>query len=69
MEQPSRKKNRKAVLAEKSGLLMIVILIFVLIKKEIFLCGIIRPNILDAFINISFILYLLEILQYFEWGT
>ena len=41
-------------------------LIFIFIKKKIFLCGIIRPDVFNGFINITFIFQFLQIFYYFN---
>ena len=41
-------------------------LILILVEKEIILCWVIRPDVFYTFIDISFILYFLKILQHLQ---
>jgi hypothetical protein len=43
--------------------------ILVLIEEEVFLTGIIRPDIINAFINIPFIIQFLEIFNHLNGGS
>ena len=45
------------------------LLIFILVEKEILLSGIVRPDILDTFIDITLILYLLQVLKHLQRST
>ena len=45
------------------------LLILILVEKEILLSGIVRPDILDTFIDITLILYLLQVLKHLQRST
>src|SRR5690606_34060679 len=40
--------------------------IFVFVEEEVILSGIIRPDILDAFIELTFVLHFLKVLNHFQ---
>ena len=41
-------------------------LVFVLVEEEVFFCRIVGPDVLDALVDVTLILYLLQILQHFK---
>ena len=44
-------------------------LVLILVEQEIFFSRIVGPDVFDALIHLTFILNLLQILQYFEWSS
>lgn len=44
-------------------------LILILVEKEVFLCGIIGPNVLDGFVDFAFFFELLEVFNYLHGGA
>ena len=45
------------------------LLILVLVEQEIFLGGVVGPNLFDTLVDITLVFYLLQVLQYFEGST
>ena len=41
-------------------------LIFLLVEKEIVLCGVVRPDVFDAFVDLAVIVKFFKILHYFK---
>lgn len=44
-------------------------LVFIIVPEEIFLGGIVGPNVFNAFIHFTFILYFLQVLEHLERST
>lgn len=44
-------------------------LILILVEKEVFLCGIIGPNVFDGFVDFAFFFELLEVFYNFHRGA
>ena len=41
--------------------------ILVLVEEEVFLGGVVGPDILDGFVDVALVLYLLQVLDHLKW--
>lgn len=51
------------------GATSLISLILILVEKKVFFRGIVGPDVFDAVINITLVLYFLKVLKHFKWSA